>query len=279
MTSKIITKICNGPLCSGKELSLDSFSSRLNRCKKCQADTYKNKYYKKRLKELNNFRTSLKEAGSCEKCAEKNPLLLEFAHFKRSDKTVQLCDTSSVKNFQNELPKGRLLCIWCHRIETQAETLKHELKTLDDYLYKDSECILEISEQTRICEGDICKGTKRKITSFYSKGRHKCCKKCLCYSTSLKRIKAREYVRSIKINIGECLNCNRKVTKDNTCCFDFDHINRDLKTKTIADYVSNGSKLEKIDEEIKLCQLLCCNCHRIKSLSEPNKITLKINEN
>ena len=80
------------------------------------------------------------------------------------------------------------------------------------------------------------------------------------------KLKKQEFVDSEKLRRGECALCKRKVTKENTCCFIFDHgENYMLKNFTISNYVNqNRNTLAKakipILQEILLCRLLCSNC-------------------
>lgn len=261
-----MSKTCMEPLCS-KTLPLESFSKRQNKCKQCVAQNYKTKYYKKRLQSLTEFRVNFKNNKVCTVCGESNTLLFDFAHFDRKNRNVQMRETTSINKLNQELHKGRILCVWCHRLETFLET-QSEVKTYEDYSYKPGECVL--NTQIHKCNGPLCKGSMRSIHHFYTNN-FKRCKKCWCYSVSLKRIKARDHVNNMKLNIGKCNVCFVEVSTTNTCCFDFDHIDRSKKTKNIADFVSDGNSIESINREIKKCQLLCCKCHRLKSLSENPK--------
>jgi len=56
---------------------------------------------------------------------------------------------------------------------------------------------------------------------------------------------------------GKCVGCG--VTEN----LQFDHIDRHIKSFCIGR--SLASKLDKLIEEAKKCQLLCDNCHRIKT--------------
>lgn len=87
------------------------------------------------------------------------------------------------------------------------------------------------------------------------------------------RRRNKNYVINVKMKIGKCKNCNRKVTKDKVCCFDFDHIDRSTKFKVVSELARGQCSIEKIDNEIKKCQLLCCYCHYDKTLSELNYYT------
>ena len=87
------------------------------------------------------------------------------------------------------------------------------------------------------------------------------------------RTKKRMYVNAIKLKIGECQLCKRKVQDNNLCAFDFDHLDERTKTEGISQMVDRYP-LKKfkslIDDEVKKCRLLCSNCH-IKHTNEQKK--------
>ena len=60
--------------------------------------------------------------GTCAACPETRIELFEFAHFRREDKAIpSIHDVTSNEDLLKELPKGRWLCAWCHRLETMSE--------------------------------------------------------------------------------------------------------------------------------------------------------------
>ena len=78
------------------------------------------------------------------------------------------------------------------------------------------------------------------------------------------RTKKLAYVNAIKVKIGECQLCRRKVKGGELCAYDFDHVDETTKIDGICRMV-NKYPLKKfkslIDDEVKKCRLLCCNCH------------------
>ena len=77
--------------------------------------------------------------------------------------------------------------------------------------------------------------------------------------------KKKAYVNAIKLRIGECQLCKRKLEKEEECCgFDFDHIDAKLKQEGIAKMVDKYSLkrfFKYIDLELGKCRLICCMCH------------------
>lgn len=64
-----------------------------------------------------------------------------------------------------------------------------------------------------------------------------------------------------------CIICN----ETNPLCLDFDHL-RD-KEKEVSQMILKGASTERVLKEISKCQVLCSNCHRIKTAIEQNNVT------
>lgn len=56
-----------------------------------------------------------------------------------------------------------------------------------------------------------------------------------------------------------CIICG----ETNLMVLDFDHLGN--KTKNVCDFIQNNSSWEIVKKEIDKCQVLCSNCHRIKT--------------
>lgn len=67
---------------------------------------------------------------------------------------------------------------------------------------------------------------------------------------------------------GECVRCGS--TED----LNFDHINAEEKTYSIAKILSTHSK-QKVEKEMAKCQILCEFCHIIKSAEEGDIYTVE----
>ena len=71
----------------------------------------------------------------------------------------------------------------------------------------------------------------------------------------------RDFVSSLKNR--PCADCGKKFPP---CVMDFDHRDKNLKTGNIGSFVSQAYfKKEKLLEEINKCDLVCSNCHRIRT--------------
>lgn len=74
------------------------------------------------------------------------------------------------------------------------------------------------------------------------------------------RASARAHVNAIKS--GPCMDCGGVFPP---CAMDFDHV-RGHKVDDISRQVSRGKwSIERIDEEIAKCDLVCSNCHRVRT--------------
>lgn len=71
------------------------------------------------------------------------------------------------------------------------------------------------------------------------------------------RIKLLEILKN-----SECKDCG---TKDYRV-FEFDHINND-KFQDVAFLLSTGYNWNKIKKEIDKCEIVCCNCHRLRTFT------------
>jgi 5-methylcytosine-specific restriction endonuclease McrA len=134
----------------------------------------------------------------------------------------------------------------------------------------------------RLCE------VEKEETEFYTKGRWRDtkCKDCeknkkkTAYqilseeqkdAVRKKKNAAKELnvERNIKFIIDyykthRCVSCN----ESNPLVLEFDHL-RDKKY-AISDLIAGGLSIQILKEEIEKCQVLCANCHRIKTAIQLN---------
>jgi|SRR5882757_216449 len=69
---------------------------------------------------------------------------------------------------------------------------------------------------------------------------------------------AQMYVRGLKSN--PCTDCGGLF---HPVAMDFDHLGD--KERNIADMVRDGSLIANIDKEVAKCELVCSNCHRLRT--------------
>ncbi|WP_216820524.1 hypothetical protein [Synechococcus sp. BDU 130192] len=88
--------------------------------------------------------------------------------------------------------------------------------------------------------------------------RHRC-RQCKQKLQNARRQKIYDYLRAYKQN----LNCSRCGFSDYRA-LEFHHTDPTAKDFSVADFVSRGASLAKIQKEIEKCCVLCANCHRIE---------------
>ena len=122
-----------------------------------------------------------------------------------------------------------------------------ERKELDKF-HKNKQCRLGVT-------GTCAKCDSRRIKSWYQKNRSR--RQQLANERNQKR---RD--EAIDFLGGKCMMCGGEFPR---CCFDFHH--RDPETK-IDDISNLLRKPVMLKEELKKCDLLCANCHRIRHFEE-----------
>ena len=71
---------------------------------------------------------------------------------------------------------------------------------------------------------------------------------------------AKSYVNSIRATTA-CADCNLFFPP---VCMDFDHV-RGVKVNDVGHLVASGRPIEELTAEIAKCDLVCSNCHRIRT--------------
>lgn len=79
-----------------------------------------------------------------------------------------------------------------------------------------------------------------------------------------------EYVANYLLS-HPCIRCG----ESNILVLEFDHVDHKTKISDIGTMSRRGMPLRKIVEEIDKCQILCANCHRIKTAREIKSWKLK----
>lgn len=131
---------------------------------------------------------------------------------------------------------------------------------------------------------------EKELTAFYraatmKDGYQPCCKTCADIQTKNSRSKKLDHYRGLqqkykKIRQTALLELKRKETcvvcgEDEPVCLDFHHVDPTTKLFDVSDIKGYG--LQKINEEINKCVVICANCHRklhanILTISSGSKI-------
>ena len=69
-----------------------------------------------------------------------------------------------------------------------------------------------------------------------------------------------EFVKRYLRRFGECIDCGHKDIR----VLEFDHV-RGKKKRGVKIMCGHTASIQAIKEEIRKCEIRCCNCHRIKT--------------
>ena len=86
------------------------------------------------------------------------------------------------------------------------------------------------------------------------------------YRTRGLRGQIKKYIREYKENSG-CIDCKEKYP---WYVLEFDHL--EDKSFGIGEFGSFTSSLEKVKQEIQKCEVVCSNCHKIRTYSRWGKM-------
>lgn len=78
-----------------------------------------------------------------------------------------------------------------------------------------------------------------------------------------REIAKREYIDK-KYKSDPCVDCKNPF---HPICMDFDHLDASLKIDGVSQLIHRGASLKKIEAEIKKCEVVCSNCHRLRTLA------------
>lgn len=96
--------------------------------------------------------------------------------------------------------------------------------------------------------------------NYYSKNKEKL-KKQIDEARKTRISKGKEIIRGLKN--APCLDCGNFFHPE---VMDFDHV-RGIKLHNVSWMVGQGMALSRILEEIEKCDLVCSNCHRLRTWS------------
>lgn len=82
-----------------------------------------------------------------------------------------------------------------------------------------------------------------------------------------RREQLRKFVEGRKAE-RPCMDCGYYF---DTVCMDFDHRNPAVKLFTISQGVNKCVTLEVLEEELDKCDLVCANCHRLRTQAQREK--------
>ena len=92
--------------------------------------------------------------------------------------------------------------------------------------------------------------------------RHKCVS-CYSKSKSARKVVIRDQYYQLKKTL-KCINCGNNDFR----VLEFDHLDPNQKDFSVGEGLKLGYSFDRILNEIEKCQVLCANCHRIKTFEE-----------
>lgn len=216
-------------------------------CEKARARQYnslhvKDRAYYNKIRKLNkqNIINSFK-TDTCADCKlSYPPYVLDLDHIdgdKNGNVSAMVINTKA--RILEEISKCELVCCVCHRIRTAKR----------------------LSEQKPIIDRSKCyKCQPHRDPSanliLKSNGDPYACKNC---KLAQRKMAAIDIVNKIKNN--PCSDCGNKYP---SCAMDMDHI-RGVKIANISALAKGTRKLCFLLEELDKCELVCGNCHRVRT--------------
>ena len=100
---------------------------------------------------------------------------------------------------------------------------------------------------------------------------------CFCHRLKSKRdrkpvtmkciLQKRAIIDAEKLKRGHCVHCQRKVTIDTVCAFDYDHLNPEEKRINVSRMVYKSWPYfnQYAYNEMAVCALSCANCHHLST--------------
>jgi len=211
-----------------------------------------------------SYLQDVKKKAKC-RCGEYRTPLLEFSHYDRktkltkNGKKIDMSSIQSKKEIMKELKKGEYMCVVCHRLETSKENEIILDKCIQTLVLQ---CTFNFDDKGKICNGIFCNGKKQKKNKF--KTCKSKCDSCVALEKIQKRKIRQKYINEMKLEIGHCEYCHMVCEKKNVQVFEWDHIfGKNCNVSKMTD-----NSFRRIDNEVKLCRLLCAKCHRLKSILE-----------
>ena len=260
ITSK--NKECSKPLC--RRIARGKFKT----CERCRASSRK---AMKKIRVLKTCNGNEKQCKCCGKVQKTDQFVSSHVRRKKLTARCLTCRSSAKRSQVNPTTTtGKCKAIWedwkatheclsCGCTDArliEADHQRNKVRRCSEYFYW-------------ACNGGI-EALKKELT--------KCVPLCrVCHRVKTKnergtttrqsRLAKRKIIDDEKLRRGACLVCKRQVSKESTCAFDFDHIDPSRKIINIAQFIfkSWSHFNENFHTEAQKCNLLCANCHHLKT--------------
>ena len=205
---------------------------RQNICRKCSQSNFWQK-----LSNAHRWYYNERRNAHCFKCGFAgateprciNNVLPEGLHRRPEKRLLRLAKQNNLTELKREIHSGVWVCVCCSR-ETRFQQFLDTKVPMNEWPKWKSSAVPRWFNQKLYCEQSIM-------------------------------------LRELQMKIGQCKDCNKRVSADNWMCFDWDHINPAHKSFTIGikiGCIPTTTLLTEVDK----CELRCVNCHCIRTQKE-----------
>lgn len=178
---------------------------------------------------------ALKERG-CDTCHTKDRLVS-----KLDGAAVSTMLECSVLRLHDLIQRSRVQCKACWRAEEDREWANFD------------------PNEVRTCQKCLCAKPSREFTLPSKFSSIRTCKQCSKKEVEVRIEKCRMFIAPLKEE--PCTDCGWEFEAE---AMDFDHLPQHKKKQAISRLVKLGN-LEALQAELKKCELVCSNCHRIRT--------------
>lgn len=109
---------------------------------------------------------------------------------------------------------------------------------------------------------NICKDCSRKRSKQYYNDMNQIHKKNVLLRNKNNRKVLQEHILNL-LNNSQCKDCGNKDIR----VLEFDHLPEFKKENNISKLVAQSNSLKKLKSEIDKCEIVCSNCHKIRTYS------------
>ena len=267
-------------LCSNRKCSRCTrhHNTKYKRCEVCRERARVNSRKRKRLAEDRSVPDGMRVCKGCSHIKPMNDFTSKVNRREKLTTTCQSCREIIIKSQKNPTTKqGACYAFWTEWKKQQtcvdcgcndwrvleADHVGKKVFHVSGYMYWSSHGGVEaMKKELKHCE-PRCRCCHRAIT----KKRNDLKRKLEGIKQHATQKRRRNQINQIKLKMGACFVCDRKVTKETGVAFDFDHKDESRKVIRISQSVRKTEAIfqRHMREEIPKCTLKCANCHHIKT--------------
>lgn len=156
-------------------------------------------------------------------------------------------------NIQNRT-NGRRVCKACHRLSQRAR-------------YKPRSAPKRVPVDGQLTCGKCRQAKPAEAFRYYRGGWGGKCKRCVYDAQAERCMDRREYIDGLKLSTG-CADCGYNAA---SVALEFDHRPGTLKLCEITRFRNGAGTWDQMLAEIAKCEIVCSNCHRIRTFTRPKE--------